>query len=84
MNCQAEHIVWEEVKHGDYVVQFKNYRFYCDTTNNKCQIQKIYMDLESDTSIVYRWGTILELNAIPHNLTPENVEEKLKLILLFS
>ena len=83
-SCREEHIVWENIKQGDYVVDHGRYRFYCDTTNNRAQIQKIYMDIESDTSIAYRWYTVLELPSIPQNLNKNTVEQKLKLYLLFS
>lgn len=82
--CRQDHIVWEGVKNKDYVVQHRDWRFYCDEENNKSSIQRMYMDIESDTSICYRWYTVLELPVIPENLTVENVQEKLKLYLLFS
>lgn len=83
-HCREEHIVWDNVKKGDYTIDFKRWRFYIDTQNNRARIEKVYMDIESDTSISYRWYTVLELPTIPQNLTNDNVEEKLKLYLLFS
>lgn len=84
MNCKEEHIVWEDIKPGDYVVEWNRYRIYCDVANNRSMVQRIYMDIESDTSIMYRWYTILELPSIPQNLNAENIERKIKTILLFS
>lgn len=84
MKCREEYIIWESINPDDYVVECGKYRIYCDTKNNRAQIQKVYMDIESDTSIMWRWGTILELPSIPDNLTEETIEEKLKLYLLFS
>lgn len=84
MPCKEEHIVWENIAAGDYVVEWGKYRIYCNTKDNTAQIQKIYMDIESDTSIMYRWHTLLELPSIPENLSEETVESKIKLYLLFS
>lgn len=84
MSCKEEHIVWESISPGDYVVEWDRYRIYCNTKNNTAQIQRIYMDIESDTSIMYRWYTVLELPTIPDNLNEETVEAKIKLYLLFS
>ena len=84
LNCKEEHVVWENIKVGDYAVEWNKYRIYCDTHNNRSMVQEVYMDIESDTSIMYRWYTILELPAIPTNLTAETIERKLKTILLFS
>ncbi len=82
--CKEEHIVWESVKPGHYAAQWGKYRLYCEPDNNRCLLQQIYFDIESDTSIMYRWHTILELSAIPQNLSEETVEDKIKTILLFS
>lgn len=82
--CKAEHIVWEDVMPGDYVIQNRDWRFYCNVEHNGCHIQRMYMEIESDTSICYRWTTVLSLHSIPQNLDESNVEEKLKLYLLFS
>lgn len=83
-HCREEHIVWENIKPGDQVIDFQRYRFYIDNANKRARIEKVYMDIETDTSICYRWYTVLELPSIPQNLTKDNVEEKLKLYLLFS
>jgi hypothetical protein len=82
--CKEEMITWDEVKKDDYVFEVGRYRIYCDTGTQTSRIQRIYMDIESDTSIMYRWATILELPTIPSNLTEENAEQKLKMYLLFS
>jgi len=84
MSCKEEHIVWESITPGDYVVEWDRYRIYCNTKDNTAKLQKIYMDIESDTSIMYRWYTVLELPNIPENLTQDTAEEKIKLYLLFS
>lgn len=83
-HCRQDHIVWEDVKRGAYVIQSKDWRFYCDEEKNTSIVQRLYMDIESDTSICYRWADVLKLPAIPENLSVENVAEKLKLYLLFS
>lgn len=82
--CREEYIVWEEIVPEDYVVEWGKYRIYCDTKANRAKIQRIYMDIESDTSITYRWYTVLELPTIPDNLNEKTVEAKIKLYLLFS
>ena len=84
MSCKEEHIVWENISPDDYAVEWERYRILCHTKTNTAEVQKIYMDIESDTSITYRWYTLLELPAIPKNLTEETVETKIKLYLLFS
>lgn len=84
MSCKEEHIVWESISPGDYVVEWKRYRIYCSTKDNTAQLQRIYMDIESDTSISYKWYTVLELPSIPKNLNEDTVEAKIKLYLLFS
>lgn len=84
MKCKTDYIVWEEIRPGDYVFEWSRYRIYCDAANNRAKIQRIYMDIESDTSITYRWYTVLELPTIPDNLSEETIESKIKLYLLFS
>lgn len=84
MKCNEKYIVWEEIKSGDYVFEWGRYRIYCDAESNRAKIQKIQMDIESDTSILYRWYTVLELPVIPDNLSEETVEAKIKTYLLFS
>ena len=84
MTCKETYIVWEEISPGDRVFEWNRYRIYCDTKNNRAKVQKIYMDIESDTSITYRWYTIIELPTIPDNLSEETIEAKIKLYLLFS
>ena len=84
MKCKTDYIVWEEIKPGDYVFEWNRYRIYCDVTNNCAKIQRIYMDIESDTSITYRWYTVIELPTIPDNLSEETIEAKIKTYLLFS
>jgi hypothetical protein len=81
--CNEEYLLWDEVLPGCYVIEHGPHRMLCDPNQNTCKIQKVYMDIESDTSIMYRWYTILELNAIPQ-VTQENFEEKIKTYLLFS
>jgi len=83
-HCRHEHFVLDKVNPGDTTVEFERYRFYIDNTNNRARIEKIYMDIETDTSITYRWYTVLELPSIPQNLNEETVEQKLKLYILFS
>jgi hypothetical protein len=83
-SCRTEIPVWETIHPGDQVLDHGRYRFYIDNKNNRARIEKIYMDIETDTSICYRWYTLLELPSIPENLTKDNVEEKIKLYLLFS
>ena len=82
--CREEFIVWESVKVGNKAFQWNRYRIYCDYTNNTADLQQLYMDIESDTSILYRWATVITLPKIPDNLSVENIEEKIKLYLLFS
>lgn len=82
--CKEEMIVHEDIKKGDQAFQHQRYRIYCDNKNNRSKIQRLVMDIESDTSITYGWYTILELPSIPQNLNEETVEQKLKTILLFS
>lgn len=84
MQCRHEHIVWEDIKEGDYVIQSKDWRFYCDKENNRSRIRRLYMDIESDTSICYRWANVLELPVIPDNLSVDTFDQKLKMYLLFS
>jgi len=83
-NCRMEHIVVDEIEPGDYVIEHKECRFYIDNKNNRARIEQRYMYVESDTSITFRWYTVLELPSIPQNLNKDTVEEKLKLYLLFS
>jgi hypothetical protein len=82
--CRAEFNVWEGIKHGDEAYQWRQYRIYCDYQSGHSMVQRIYMDIETDTSITYRWYTVLELPAIPKNLSAETIERKIKTILLFS
>lgn len=82
--CNEQFLVWEHIEKGCYAIEHKDFRIYCDPEKNHCQIQKLYMEIESDTSVMYRWYSILEMNAIPQNLTVDTVEENLKTILLFS
>lgn len=84
MPCKEEFIVWEGVRVGSKAYQWKNYRIYCDHESKTADLQQLYMDIESDTSILYRWFTILNLPKIPDNLSKDNIEEKIKLYLLFS
>ena len=84
MKCKAGFLVWEEIHPGDTVLEWDRYRIYCDNKNKRARIQKVYMDIESDTSITYRWYTVLELPTIPDNLNEETIEAKIKLYLLFS
>lgn len=83
-SCREEAIVWEGIKLGDKAFQWNRYRIYCDHQNNSAQLQQLYMDIESDTSIMYRWATVLEFPKIPNNLSKDNIEEKIKMYLLFS
>lgn len=82
--CKEEFIVWESVRIGNKAYQWKNYRIYCDYENKTADLQQLYMDIESDTSILYRWATIVTLPKIPDNLSVDNIAEKIKLYLLFS
>lgn len=82
--CKEEALVWEDMKVGCFSLEKGRYRLYCDSASNTCKIQQIYMDIESDTSIMYRWYTVLEINAIPQGITDENFEEKVKMMLVFS
>lgn len=82
--CKEEFIVWGGMKPGHYAIEKGRYRLYCIPETNKCEVQKVYMDIESDTSIMYRWYSILEIDAIPQGITDENFDEKVKLMLVFS
>lgn len=82
--CRDEAIVWEGIRPGNKAFQWKGFRIYCDYENKTADLQQLYMDIETDTSILYRWATILNLPKIPDNLSKETVEEKIKLYLLFS
>ncbi len=82
--CQDEYLVWDEIPRDCYVIERGKYRLLCDPAQNLTKIQQVYMDIESDTSIMYRWYTILELNAIPQGVDQDNLEEKIKTYLLFS
>lgn len=82
--CKERAIVWEGIEQGNKAYQCGRLRIHCDYKTNTAQVQRLYMDIESDTSIVYRWGTLLELSSIPANLSVDNIEEKIKLYLLFS
>jgi hypothetical protein len=82
--CRDEYIVWEEMKPGCYAIEKGKYRLYCDPEKNKCEVQRVGMDIQSDTSIMYRWYSILELDAIPQNVTEENFDDKIKTLLIFS
>lgn len=83
-SCCEKFVVWSQVRDGCQIFEHKEYRLHCDPRNNKCQIQKMYMEIESDTSIMYRWYDILELNAVPQGLTEENFPDKLRTMLIFS
>lgn len=83
-SCRMESIIGEYVKPGDYVVESGRYRFYCNPSTNKASIQRLYMDIESDTSIMYRWYDVVQLPSIPENLTEQTVDDKLRIYLLFS
>lgn len=83
-SCRDEYIVWEDIKIGCYAIEKGKYRLYCDPEHNKCEVQRVGMDIQSDTSIMYRWYPILELDAIPQNVTEENFDDKIKIILVFS
>jgi hypothetical protein len=83
-SCNQEAIVWESVKPGNKAFQWGMYRIYCDYENNAADLQQLYMDIESDTSVIYRWATIITLGAVPSNLSADNIESKIKLYLLFS
>ena len=82
--CREEFTVWGQIRLGDYVVEHRDYRIYCDMKTNRSAIQRVYVEIEGDGSIMYRWHTILELPVIPQNLNAETIEQKLKTILLFS
>lgn len=84
MKCKTDYIVWEEINPGDRVFEWDRYRIYCDIKNNRAKVQRIYMDIQSDTSIMYRWYTVIDLPTIPDNLSEETIEAKIKLYLLFS
>ena len=75
--------MWESVRRGNKAFQWKNYRIYCDYENKTAELQQLYMDIESDTSILYRWAPVVSF-PIPQNLSVDNIEEKIKLYLLFS
>lgn len=83
-NCCLEHICIDDIKTGDYVLQYDKYRFYIDVKNNRAIIEQQYMYIESDTSFTFRWYPIVSLPSIPEGLTQDNVAQKLKLYLLFS
>lgn len=83
-SCRTESIVDENVRPGNKAFQWNKYRIVCDYASNAADLQTIYMDIESDTSIIYRWYTIVTLGAIPQNLSIDNVEDKIKMYLLFS
>lgn len=82
--CKEEFIVWGGLRIGCYAIEKGRYRLYCDPENNTCEVQKVYMDIESDTSIMYRWYPIVKLDAIPQNVTDENFDEKIKTLIIFS
>ena len=81
---KEQFIVWEGIRRGNKAYQWNGYRIYCDYENKTADLQQLYMDIESDTSIMYRWATILNLPKIPNNLSAETVADKIKLYLLFS
>lgn len=83
-SCHSESIIDENVKQGDYVVETGRYRFYCRPKTNTATIQELYMDIETDTSIIYRWYDVVQLPSIPNNLSEQTVDSKLKMYLLFS
>ena len=82
-SCNEESVIWEGVKVGDYVIESGHYRFYCNPSKNEAILQQLYMDIETDTSIIYRWYDLVPLPGIPNNLNEDTVEDKLKLYLLF-
>lgn len=84
MQCRSEHIVWEDIPQDGYAVQSKDWRICCDVENKKAQLRRLYMDIESDTSICYRWYTVLPFPTIPANLNEETIEKKIRFYLLFS
>ena len=82
--CRQNLLVWEDMKPGCRAIEKGKYRLYCDPEKNKCEVQKLGMDIQSDTSIMYRWYPILELDAIPQNVTEDNFDDKIKTLLIFS
>lgn len=83
-NCRTELTVISDIKDDDQAFEWKQYRILCNTKSNRAHIQKLYMDILSDTSIIFRWYTVVELPNIPQNLTKDTIEQKLKMYLLFS
>ena len=82
--CRAEHIVWEDIMQDGYAVQSRDWRICCDVENKKAYLRQLYMDIESDTSICYRWATVLGFPVIPPNLNENTIVDKIKFYLLFS
>jgi hypothetical protein len=85
--CQAEYTMYEDNKRiTDYSLRSNGYRMAFNLFDDTCEIQKMsvgkYRNLPSH-NFAY-WRPVIKLNQLPPNVTPRNVDRKIKIFLLFS
>lgn len=66
----------------DYKIQGDPYWIDINLTDGSCEI--LYPHNIADPDSPIRWETIAKLATTPANLTPQNVNERLKTLVLFS
>lgn len=66
----------------DYKIEGDPYWLYVDLTDGSCEI--LYPHHISELHTPIRWEIIVKLPASPANVTPQNVNERLKTLVLFS
>ena len=90
-NCNLEYWwYWNKPNPTGCYLADEDYRFKFNYDKNTCEIQKRGLSLislqfnEFNVSTFEFWETIIKLNCIPKNITPQNIKAKLKTYIVFS
>jgi hypothetical protein len=89
--CRAEFVVEERRRHQSvqntlvhYWLHHDKYRLSISVKNKNCRIeQKIVGGLLGNNPDSFIWDVVIELDHIPAHVTPQNLEERIKTLLLF-
>lgn len=84
--CKIEYVLQDNKVHIiEFAAKIKN-KYYCleiMCNNNKTYLKEIELDSDEGRTYTLDNKIILELNTIPQNISPINIEDKIKTYLTF-
>lgn len=90
--CHVEFVSQETRRHQAtfhklvrYWISHDKYRLFVDLENKCSKIERksVYNGLLGMNTNEFIWETVIELDHIPGHVTPQNIEERIKTLLLF-